>query len=118
MRLIFGLAATVLLSTAALASDASKQQAVEAASLYLTLAGSCQTVLGSPEMFKAAVDDSVATLVAGGYTEAEAKAATDKMVEAIASSTPLPTTSDFCTREIKAITDGREALRAELVAAQ
>jgi hypothetical protein len=118
VKLILGLAATLLLTTTAIASDASKQRATEAASLYLTLAGSCRTVVGSPEMFQAAIDDSVQTLIAGGYTEAEAQAATSKMVDAVAGTTPLPTTPDFCNREIKAITDGREALRAELAAAQ
>jgi hypothetical protein len=112
------LVALLLATSVAQASDVTKQQAIEATSLYLALAGSCQTIVGQPDILRAAIDDSIMTLIAGGNTSAEAAALTDKMVVAVSKAKPLQMTPAECTEQIKSITDGREKLWADLAAAQ
>jgi hypothetical protein len=119
MRALTGFLVAMLLATStAQASDATKQQALEAASLYLALAGSCATIVGQPDVLKAAIADSITTLAAGGYASDEATALTTKMVAAGATAKPLQMTPAECTAQIKSITDSREKLKADLTQAQ
>lgn len=116
-RVVVWLAVAAVAVSTAMASDETRQEALNAAGVFAALAYQCSELIEEPGLKQFAKDDASVTLQAGGYSPEEATSKTGEIFTALDANwqdTGMP--EGMCKALVTNIRDNREKYRSDLAA--